>query len=229
MRTTMLKTAAAVGLTLAAAQAGAVAVTWTDWTTVSTSGAAGTMGGVGVTVNGTTNGVSQASCSASGPGSINYWTEPNPTQRPYTGGTVSNGPTACEQVGLNTATTITISFTSAVDTLYMALLSVGQPGITVTYDFNRSFTVDSAGVGYWSGGVPGTYSTGAGDTLTMREFHGMLRFTGGINSLTFTTNPGENWHAFTLGTVAPVASPGSLALAGLGLLALGLGMRRQRG
>lgn len=224
---TVFATAAALGLTLAAAQAGAVAVTWTDWTTVSSSGAAGTMGGVGVTVNGTTNGVSQTGCGA---GAINYWTEPNATQRPYTGGTVSNGPTACEQVGLNTATTITISFTSAVDTLYMALLSVGQPGIAVTYDFNRSFTIDSAGVGYWSAGVPGTYSTGAGDTLTMREFHGMLRFTGGgITGLSFTTNPGENWHAFTLGTVAPVSSPGSLALAGLGLLALGLAVRRQRG
>lgn len=226
MRSVLATTAAAVGLTLAAAQAGAVAVTWADWTTVSSSGAMGTMGGVGVTVSGTTNGVSQAGC---GSGAINYWTEPDPTRRPYTGGTVSNGPTACEQVGLNTATTINITFASAVDTLYMALLSVGQPGVAVTYDFNRSFTIDSAGVGYWSGGVPGVYSTGAGDTLTMREFHGMLRFSGSITGLSFTTNPGENWHAFTLGTVAPVASPGSLALAGLGLLALGLGARRQRG
>jgi hypothetical protein len=219
--------AAVAGLSLVAAHAGAATVTWADWTTTSNAGASGTIGGVGVTVSGTTNGVSQTGC---GGGATNYWTEPSATQRPYTGGTVSNGPTACEQVGLNSATSITITFSAAVDTLYMALLSVGQSGLAVTYDFNRSFTVDSAGVGFWSGGVPGTYSAGAGDTLTMREFHGMLRFTGpGITSLSFTTNPGEFWHAFTLGTApASVASPGSLALAGLGLLALGMGARRRR-
>lgn len=226
MRSLLATTAAALGLTLAAAHAGAATVTWTDWTQVSTGGAVGNLGGVSVSVSGTTNGVSQTGC---GSGAINYWTEPNAAQRPYTGGTVSNGPTACEQVGLNSATTINITFSSAVDTLYMALLSVGQPGIAITYDFNRSFTVDSAGVGYWSSGVPGVYSTGAGDTLTMREFHGMLRFSGSITGLSFTTNPNENWHAFTLGTVARVASPGSLALAGLGLLALGMSARRRRG
>ena len=45
-------------------------------------------------------------------------------------------------MGLNTATSITISFTSAVDTLYMALVSVGQPSVQVTYDFDRSFAID---------------------------------------------------------------------------------------
>lgn len=221
----LTKPALAAALSLTALQAGAAMVNWTDWTSVSTSGASGTMGGVTVTVSGTTNGVSQTGC---GSGTINYWTEPNAAQKPYTGGTVSNGPTACEQVGLSSATRVTISFSSAVDSLYMALLSVGQPGLAVTYDFDQSFTVDSAGVGYWSSGVPGTYSLGAGDTMTMREFHGMLRFSGaGITGLSFTTNPNEFWHAFTLGTAAPVSAPGSLALAGLALAGLGLAARRR--
>jgi hypothetical protein len=213
-------------LALGAAQASAATVTWADWTTIGGSGASGSIGGVGVSISGTTDGVSQAGCGA---GAINYWIEPDGSQRPYTGGTVSNGPTACEQVGLNTATTITVTFTSAVDNLYMALLSVGQPSLEVTYDFDRAFTIDSAGVGYWSGGVPGAYTQGAGDTLAMKEFHGMLRLSGsGITSFSFTTNPGENWHAFTLGTAAAaVPAPGTLALAGLAMLALGAAARRR--
>jgi hypothetical protein len=226
MRSKLPKIALALGLTLAAAHASAALVNWTDWTRVSSSGASGTLAGTAVTVTGTTNGVSQAAC---GGGAINYWTQPNASSPAYTGGTVSNAPTACEQVGLNTATSITITFSSAIDTLYMALVSVGQPTVAVTYDFDRSFAIDSQGVGYWSfanGGLPGSAVTGPGDTLTMREFHGMLRFGGGITSLTFTTNPSENWHAFTLGTLA-VSAPGTLALGGLGLMALGLAARRR--
>ena len=60
------------------------------------------MGGVSVSVSSTAamNGVSQTGAAGGG---INYWTEPNAADRPYTGGTVSNAPTAREQIGLNSA------------------------------------------------------------------------------------------------------------------------------
>lgn len=192
-----------------AAQAATVA--WTDWTSVSGTSASGTMNGVLVTVSSTVamNGVSQTGA----PG-INYWTEPLASDRPYTGGTISNAPTAREQVGLNSANTVTVTFASPITTLYMALLSVGQSGVPVTYDFNQAFVIDSEGRGYW-GNDPTDGVLGVGDTLTMKEFHGVLRFTSPISSLTFTTNPGENWHAFTFGTPVPLPAAAWLLLSGL--------------
>jgi hypothetical protein len=190
----------------------AAIVNWTDWTSVAGNqlSASGTMGGVGVTVSSTVamNGVSQT-----GSGT-NYWTEPNASDLPYTGGTISNAPTASEQIGLNSANTVTVTFASPVTTLYMALLSVGQGGLPVTYDFNQPFVIDSEGQGYWGNDATNGV-TGPNDTLTMSEFHGVLQFTSPVSSLTFTTSPNEYWHAFTFGTPVPLPAAAWLLLSGL--------------
>lgn len=212
--------AAAGGLMIGSAAAGPVG--WTDWTSIGSNSASGTMGGVTVSVSSTTamNGVSQTGCGT------NYWTEPNAADPAYTGGTVSNAPTNCEQVGLNSANTVTVTFSTAIDTLYMALLSVGQPRYTVTYDFDRAFVIDSEGAGYWGNDVTDGVM-GAGDTLAMQEFHGVLRFTSPVSSLTFSTAPAEYWHAFTFGTgELSVPEPGTLALLGLGLVGIAAMRRR---
>jgi hypothetical protein len=102
---------------------------------------------------------------------------------------------------------VTLNFDQAVTGIYMALVSVGQPGVPVTYSFNNAFSVYSDGPGAWGAG---TYSI-SGNDFTGNEFNGVLFFAGTFSSLTFNINQPEFWHGFNI-AVNDVPEPGSLAL-----------------
>lgn len=195
----------------AAVPAGAAVISWTDWVSLPTStSATGTIfgGTVGVTYDG------EIAFAQLGSGT-NYWTEGTPA--PYTGNTiVSNAPTPAEMIATNVAdVTRSITFTAPVLNPILAIVSLGQSDLPVTYNFDQPFTVLSEGQGYWG---DGTYTV-VGDILTGREFHGVLQFSGLISSINWSSSPDEYWHGITVGA-APVPEPGTMMLLGSGLIGL---------
>ncbi|MBU0545190.1 MAG: PEP-CTERM sorting domain-containing protein [Proteobacteria bacterium] len=149
---------------------------------------------------------------------INYWTEGNP--KPYTGNSVvDNAPTASELIALNLATTNTVTFSRPVVDPIMAIVSMGQGGLPVTYDFNAPFIVLSEGRGYWG---DGTYTLADGDLLIGRELHAAIQFSGTFSQISWSSTS-ENWHGFTFGIAGnaqQVPEPATMLLLGFGLFGL---------
>ena len=160
---------------LLAANASAVTVNWTDWTSsqISTSPntAQGTMlfGANPVTVSYS----GQIAFAITG-GGTNYWTEPNFAARPYTSGEVGNAPPASDIIAMSTASTRTLTFSEAVSDLYFAYVSMNGNGFT----FNRDFEIISQGQGYWGNGSATKVNNGNG-TFSLNavngEPHGIIK------------------------------------------------------
>ena len=87
------------------------------------------------------------------------------------------------------------------------------------------FTASAAGNNYWG---TGSYTI-SGDDFIGREYNGVLSFVGSFSSISFSTNPGENWHGFNFASekLSSVSEPTSLALFGLGLIGLAASRKRK--
>lgn len=148
----------------------------------------------------------------------------------YTGSTVSNAPTQSDMIAMSgqTGHTNTITFSSAVVNPIIDVVSMGQPSIGTSYDFNTPIVILNQGPGQAYGGSATSLSVSNGDTLVGNEGDGSVQITGTFTSISWTTSNGENWNGFNFGATQAVPEPSGFA--GLGIAAAGLlgAFRRRR-
>lgn len=111
----------------------------------------------------------------------------------------------------------TFHFSQAVIDPLIAIWSVGQGGVPVSFNFQTSnFTILSQGAGHWGGGT----LVQSGSSVTGLEGNGLLQFKGSYTDIAFITPNFENYYGATVGAIAAVPEPETYAmlLSGLGLL-----------
>lgn len=133
---------------------------------------------------------------------------------------------------MSTASSRTLTFSESVTGLYFAYVSMNGNGFV----FDQDFDIVSQGQGYWGNGTAVKQVLGPnqyGITGTSGEPHGLIRFTGAFNSITWTSNANENWYGFTVGAGArtidvpsEVPEPSTMMLLAPGLLLVFLRLRR---
>jgi hypothetical protein len=198
-------------------------VSWVDWE-ITAIGLNGSANGT-ITQNGATI-IVNYSGQAQWETPSYYWDENIP--EPYTGNpVVDNAPTSgIALTEVNTSISgyaNRLDFSQPVTGLLFALYSVGNSSVPVSYAFDQSFTFLSEGFGYWG---DGTFDF-SGNTITGREGHGVIQFTGPISSLSWNNPNPEYHHGFAVGAVSAVPIPGAVWLLGSGLAGLGLFRRRK--
>ena len=181
---------------------------WIDWTSVNTGTL--TIGSqvVGVSLAGSTPDLLD--------NGTQYYNNGN------TGGTAVTGPYGglqpSDMLQVSNASFFTLTFSQAIVNPFIALVSVGQFAVPVSYGFDSNVSVLSSGSNKWG---YGGYSV-AGNTFTGSEFNGVLQLQGSFTSMNIAVDQPEFWHGFNVGSASVSAVPEpetyAMMLAGLGLM-----------
>lgn len=105
-------------------------------------------------------------------------------------------------------------FQAVIDPL-IAIWSVGQNGLPVTFSFNTPFTILSSGGGHWGGGT----LIQNDNSVTGYEGNGLLQFLGSYNDIAFTTPNYEYYYGITVGNLTSAVPEPEVYL----MLLMGLG------
>jgi len=146
----------------------------------------------------------------------------------FIGGTVTTSPsTVGDAIFLNGNFTgiNTITFGSPVVNPVFAIWSLGAPGISASFTFNQTPTLEAGGPNSQFGG---SSITVLGNVVSGNEGNGVVQFTGTFTTLSWT-DTFETFYGFTVGTAgtAAVPEPATLLLLVLGLAGL-TGIRRMK-
>ncbi|HEX3158869.1 MAG TPA: PEP-CTERM sorting domain-containing protein [Gemmatimonadaceae bacterium] len=209
---------------------------WTDWITAAASGGgAGTASGtimVGATP--VTIGYAGEFNFAQTSGGTNYW-QPRST---FLGTTLTDAaPITADLIAISGGTGLTNTFTFSAPIVdpFISIVSLGRPGVPVSYTFSSPFTIISGGPTTIFGGGPLTQPSA--NTVLGTEGNGTIQFSGTFSTLSFTTTGGEFWNGFTIGVVgtgdgtpppAVIPEPSTVSLMALGLIGLAAAARTRR-
>lgn len=143
----------------------------------------------------------------------------------FTNSAVTNTPGTNGTIHMTggTAEVNNFHFSQAVVDPLIAIWSVGQSGVPVTFNFDSPFTILSQGAGHWGGGS----LTQDGNSVTGLEGNGLLQFTGSFTDISFTTPNFENYYGITVGALVPEPESYMLFMAGLGLVGVIARRRKQ--
>lgn len=127
-------------------------------------------------------------------GGTNYW---NPAT-PYVSAEVANAPPSTDLLQLSGGEKqiYRVTLSEPIKDPVMAIVSLGQPSLRTTYDFDAPFTIVSQGSGYWGGGATALVQL-PNDVLEGSEGHGTIRFIGTFATFSWTVPTPESWHGFT--------------------------------
>lgn len=151
-------------------------------------------------------------------GGTNYWSPATP----YLSQEVENAPPTPDILQLSGGLdqTYTVTLSEPIKDPMMAIVSLGQPGLRCTYQFDVPFTIASQAPGYW-GGTDTSLAALPGNILEGYEGHGTIQFLGTFASFGWVVPTPETWHGFTFAIrtterLEPTPSEGGAEAGGAG-------------